>query len=421
MEKELFESLLTENYGALQRYVNFRVSDREKAADILQEVCLAAVIHYETLRKPESFRPWLYRIARNKLNDHWRTHDAEIHSDRLDAFPAVHHRHSADSLVRETLAGLREKDRDLLVMCYLDGIPQKEAAQRLGIPEGTLKSRLLAARNNFRKSYPADTLREKRFEFMLNFPEIMPEYTIRERKEAPFAVVFEELTNWFIIPRMGERVTWAHYDYPARQLTETVESEVTCRMKIHDIEGVEIRTVFHTPGSDAKADEDIYYGQLTDTHCRWLGESYIDRDGMKHLLTFLDGEDFMEEWGFGENNCGNETHLKPKGDITRIEDEITAKDKKYLLDIVGRYDIVMDGKVHDTVCLMMITTDGTATEQYLNRDGRTVLWRRFNRDDWAISRYGKPWTELCPENARITINGGTYVHWYDCICGYILN
>ena len=63
--------------------------------------------------------------------------------------------------------------------------------------------------------------------------------------------------------------------------------------------------------------------------------------------------------------------------------------------------------------------DYTATEQYLDKNGRTVLWRRFNRDDWAFSRYKQKWTEKLPDNERIIINDETYVHWYDCITDYI--
>jgi len=59
------------------------------------------------------------------------------------------------------------------------------------------------------------------------------------------------------------------------------------------------------------------------------------------------------------------------------------------------------------------------TEQYLDVNGRTVLWRRFNRDNWAFCRYGRLWSEMLPENDRLTVNGETYVHWYDCVSDYI--
>ena len=64
--------------------------------------------------------------------------------------------------------------------------------------------------------------------------------------------------------------------------------------------------------------------------------------------------------------------------------------------------------------------EGVVTEQYLDRNGRTILWRRFNRNDWMQDSYKRPWTELLPENERITVDGETYVHWYDCITDYIL-
>lgn len=76
----------------------------------------------------------------------------------------------------------------------------------------------------------------------------------------------------------------------------------------------------------------------------------------------------------------------------------------------------------DTICVMGIETyvNGVASEQYINKNGRTILWRRFNRNDWAIDRYKKKWTEILPDNERITVNGEIYVHWYDCITDYIL-
>lgn len=59
--------------------------------------------------------------------------------------------------------------------------------------------------------------------------------------------------------------------------------------------------------------------------------------------------------------------------------------------------------------------EGVVSEQYIDARGRTILWRRFNRYDWAQNRYGRPWTEILPDNERITVNGTPYVHWYDCI------
>ena len=130
----------------------------------------------------------------------------------------------------------------------------------------------------------------------------------------------------------------------------------------------------------------------------------------------------MLNWGFGEDNCGNETNLTQKSDIQRVGSVVTSIKKDFLLDIVGRYFVTINGKSYDTVCVMDIETYncGVVSEQYLDKNGRTILWRRFNRDDWAIDRYKKLWSEQLPDNEKIVVNGTTYVHWYDCITEYIL-
>ncbi len=255
---------------------------------------------------------------------------------------------------------------------------------------------------------------------MKKLPKFLPEYKIMASGNVPFPVVFEELPNWFLAPKMGEETTWGSYSVPVGKLEEIVYSKAVCPINIHGVNGVEISTAFFKPESDKKPfDSHTYYAQLTDNHCRWLGESYFDRNGVKQLLTFLDGDEFVAEWGFGEDNCGNETHLSPKGDIRREENCIVTSEKEFLLDVVGRYEIVIGKKTYDTVCIMEILKNGAATEQYVDKTGKTVLWRRFNRNNWAYDRYGQMWTEILPENEQITINGETYVHWYDCATDYI--
>ena len=39
-----------------------------------------------------------------------------------------------------------------------------------------------------------------------------------------------------------------------------------------------------------------------------------------------------------------------------------------------------------------------------------------NRDDWAVDRYGKRWSELLPGNEQLFLDDVLYVHWYDCLC-----
>ena len=262
---------------------------------------------------------------------------------------------------------------------------------------------------------------------MHKLPEYIPDYTIERLDAEPFHTRWEEMQGWMIVPRLGEKLTWGLYDFPSRKRNEYCVMEVVGKAEVHGIEGVEIVAVqyetedYYRTGAVDRM-ERRFVAQLTDTHSRYLAESHVE-DGVRKCYTFLDGEAFIDNWGFGEDNCGNEVDLRPKGLLTRTGNVITGTTAKEVVDVVGRYKVTIGGKEYDTVCVMDIEcfNDAVASEQFVDQNGRTILWRRFNRDDWAIDRFGgKPWSEKLPENERITINGETYVHWYDCISDYIL-
>lgn len=429
-----FESLFANCRNALERFVRFKISDPQDADEVIQDVSMAAYRGFSTLADKAAFRPWLIGIARNKCNDYFRqkSRSAEISLSTLENSIGVRYSYGLGEagVVRETLRELAEKDRQILWLYFWQEYSQDEIARVLNLPLGTVKSRLHYAKKRFKEKYPYPPV-SKGDTTMKKFPEKLPEYKIARLEKEPFAVKFEELTGWFIIPRLGEKTSWAAYDCPDRRLTEIESSEVIGKIAIHGVEGVEIRTLTDDKGNEYcdGLPEHIYYAQLTDTHCRWLGESYV-KNGVKHLLTFLDGDEFIEEWGFGEDNAGMPVALKPAGDIVRDGDIVTAVKlqqtsaesgrRNTLADVVGTYQVTLMGKTYETVCLMMIYPDGAMTEQYIDKTGRTVLWRRFNRNNWAFGRYQQTWTAKLPQSETVTINGETFVHWYDCISDYVL-
>lgn len=425
-----FEILLNEYKNAVERFVWFKLSSKADADDILQETFLTAFQKFDTLADKSHFKAWIISIARNKCNDYYRrkVKNVDVSMDELTEQPLTASRYGyvEQHDVYDTLESLSENDKQIINLFYIQGYNQSEIAQRLDISVGTVKSRLYTARNNFKRLYLPDTIYRKVDENMKKLPEIIPEYTITKLDKEPFSVKWEELMGWFIVPKLGEKLNWAIYDFPKRNRTEYDEMLVVGKAEIHGIEGVEIAVKQYTPMDCNKTDNDklaerTFIAQLTDTHCRFLAESHIS-GGVKKCYTFLDGNEFIPNWGFGENNCGNEVNLFVKGDIIRNGSEITAADKPFLLDIVGRYEVKIGGKVYDTICVMDIETydGGVVSEQYLDKNGRTILWRRFNRNDWAKDRYKKNWTEILPNNERITVNGEVYVHWYDYITDYIL-
>lgn len=427
-DTDRFEELLTKNMRPLERFVKFRVGDVADADDIIQETCVAAYGNFPKLTDGANFKAWLIGIARNKCSDYFRikAKTLEIPLDAMTeriAYRSAHGVTTADT-VRETLGALGDKDKQILYLYYFKEMPQTDIARRLGIPLGTVKSRVHTAKERFKEKYQASYGKKGEHE-MKKMPEFMPEYKITKSGGEPFEVVWEELMGWFIVPRLGEKLSWAAYDFPDRNKTEECELEVVGRTEVHGIEGVEITAVEHAPMLNNMIGEDDpvkrrFVAQLTDTHVRYLAESHFD-GGVRKCFTFLDGELFMDNWGYGDDNCGKETRLSRKGEIERTGNVITSK-RGGVMDVVGRYTVEIGGKKYDTVCVIDDSTYSLeiVTEQYIDKDGRTVLWRRFNKDSWGDARYGKSWSEMLPDNEKLSVNGDTYVHWYDCITDYVL-
>lgn len=420
-----FERLLEDDYRSVERYVRFRLVSKTDAEDVLQEIYMTAWQKFDQLKKKDSFKSWIISIARNKCNDYFRkkAKQLEIPIGIITEKEFSYSRFgiSEISVVKDTLDLLGDRDKQILYLYFWKELPQAEIAEKLNIPLGTVKSRLFTAKQNFKSQYSYHTGQWKGECCMKKLPEFLPQYEIEESSQRPFTVKWEELMGWFLVPKPGETLSWGMYEMPSRECSHIYDMKVTGKAKVHGIEGVELTA---REASYSNKDEVInrtFVAQLTDTHCRFLAAVRTDED-VRNYITFLDGDEFIPRWGFGENNCGNETNLSPKGDILRNGSDITYRDQEFLLDIVGRYKVMINGKSYDTVCVM--TTDayncGTLSEQFLDRNGRTILWRRFNRDDWAIDRYKKKWSEQLPENEKLMVNGIPYVQWYDCITDYIL-
>ena len=423
-----FENLLQENLVPLQRYVNFKVNNKHDAEDIVQDVCLTATTKFETLKDTSVFKAWLISIANHKIYDYYRkkakTLQIPLESLSESALGVSRIGFKEQSVVSETLDALGDREKQILYLYYFKNLSQEDIAKRISVPIGTVKSRLHYAKEKFKQHYP-HTVISKGDKTMIKIPEILPEYKIEKVEVEPFAVVNEELQGWPIIPRLGEKSTWGLYDMPSRKRTEYTEMKVLGKAQIHGIEGVEISAIqydaedYYRTGSVDKM-ERRFVAQLTDTHSRYLAESH-EENGVRKVYTFLDGDDFINNWGFGEDNCGKEIHISPKGLLARNGNTIEGHTDKETVDVVGKYKVTIGNQVFDTVCVMDIQcfNDGVASEEYLDKNGKTVLWRRFNKNDWAFKRYGKLWTEMLPDNERLVINGETYVHWYDCVTDYI--
>jgi len=136
-----------------------RVEDPHLVADLVADTFLAAMTAAPTYR-PERGRPagWLYGIARNTLAEAVRRQarrrraEGRIQGRRLlddDATSAIEARIAAERYSRAIYAGLAAlpaRDRALMELVAVDGLPVTEAAAQLGMKPGTARVRLHRSR-----------------------------------------------------------------------------------------------------------------------------------------------------------------------------------------------------------------------------------------------------------------------------------
>jgi RNA polymerase sigma-70 factor, ECF subfamily len=131
-------------------------SNPSEAEDIAQDALLRAWRRRSTLRDVARRTQWLAAIVRNEaFRQHARirpdpTSVIELHEGAEDerVLAAVE---QAD--LRAALKRLNDRDRRLLDMRYREDLTQAAIADKLGIPEGTVKVRLHRARNKLRRAY----------------------------------------------------------------------------------------------------------------------------------------------------------------------------------------------------------------------------------------------------------------------------
>ncbi len=151
-----FDDLVERWNPALWHYVQRMVGDEDEASDALQDIWIRILRGLPALREPARIRPWLFGIARRALMDRLRRSygRAELPNAVLDESPAPEPDHALlDDLdeMREELSAMPILEREVIVLFYLDELPLAQVADVLGIPEGTVKSRLFRARKTLRE------------------------------------------------------------------------------------------------------------------------------------------------------------------------------------------------------------------------------------------------------------------------------
>lgn len=146
-EAALLRALHDDHADALWGYALRLVGgDRARAEDLVQETLLRAWRHPEALDPARgSVRAWLFTTARHLAIDAWRrpATRAEVVTDTVpDQLGTDETDRLLQSwLVAEALSQLSQPHREVLLECFYAGRSTAEAAERIGVPPGTVKSR----------------------------------------------------------------------------------------------------------------------------------------------------------------------------------------------------------------------------------------------------------------------------------------
>jgi RNA polymerase sigma factor (sigma-70 family) len=157
-----FEDAFEAEFPALHRYLARRLGT-SVADELAAETFAVAFRSWDRLDPERPVRPWLYGIAANLVRHHWRKEQRMLRAySRTGVDPVLADDESAldrvdaQALQRELaegIAGLRAQDREIVLLHAWAELSDSEIAGALGLPVGTVKSRLSRTRERLRNHF----------------------------------------------------------------------------------------------------------------------------------------------------------------------------------------------------------------------------------------------------------------------------
>ena len=155
-EREFLHGLYRDHYQALFDYAYQLGIGREAAEDYVQDAFMTVIRHIEDIRKTGSPRMYLNQALKNVIGYQLRSIRYAVNLQRKlreqpDLFQGEPH---TDELPPETLfrGAVSEAELTLLIRFYLEGWPQKELAEELGISENACQKRIARAKLHLRSA-----------------------------------------------------------------------------------------------------------------------------------------------------------------------------------------------------------------------------------------------------------------------------
>lgn len=162
MKKSEFNHLVSKQAESLKMYALHFTKDDEDANDLVQDTVLKAITYYNKFKAGTNLKGWLYTIMKNTFINNYRrfvkisslvTKTDEISSANL-AFSSTKNRGENEFVMEDIKDAMSNLSDDYYVpfTMYFEGYKYHEIADHLGIPIGTVKTRIHVARKSLKKS-----------------------------------------------------------------------------------------------------------------------------------------------------------------------------------------------------------------------------------------------------------------------------
>src|SRR3989339_186157 len=156
VRKREFEKFYQDNIDKIYRFVFFRVNrDKELAEDLVSEIFMKALEHFDSYDKKISACAWLYTIAKNHIANHWRDQkdgeslpELDVSDDEdgvgledrwFNTAMAKFKQASDKSMLYDVLSKLDFEDRQIVTFHYLFGYNYSEIGQMMGKSQSAIK------------------------------------------------------------------------------------------------------------------------------------------------------------------------------------------------------------------------------------------------------------------------------------------
>ena len=144
------DQIWREQDAALHRFIQSRVDDADIADDILQNVFLNIHAKIDSLKDASKLRPWIYQISRNAIIDHYRSLKSHVELPETIIEPEKDNvetaRQEIEGCMLPLIRNLPDTYREAVMLSEIEGLAQKQVAEKLGLSLPAAKSRVQRGR-----------------------------------------------------------------------------------------------------------------------------------------------------------------------------------------------------------------------------------------------------------------------------------